>query len=78
MRTRSRVREAKRLTGRRRGKTRRAERSARDTSLRNTGISLLGDVPWGTHVCVFYETKQDVLDTVAAYFQVPRCLKWPT
>jgi len=23
---------------------------------------------WGAHVCVFYETKQDLLDTCAAYF----------
>jgi hypothetical protein len=22
----------------------------------------VGDTSWGTHICVFYETKQDLLD----------------
>jgi C4-dicarboxylate-specific signal transduction histidine kinase len=35
---------------------------------RNTGIEPLGDMPWGTHVCLFYETKQDALDTLIPYF----------
>lgn len=39
------------------------------TALRNTGISLIGDVPWGTHVCLFYETQQDFLDTTVPYFK---------
>jgi DNA-binding CsgD family transcriptional regulator len=26
------------------------------------------EIPWGAHICLFYETKQDVLDTHAAYF----------
>lgn len=28
----------------------------------------MGDMPWGTHICVFYESKADLLDTNAAYF----------
>lgn len=39
------------------------------TALRNTGISLIGDMPWGTHVCLFYETQQDFLDTTVPYFK---------
>ena len=39
------------------------DKSAPDTALRKTGIGLLGEVPWGTHTCLFYETKQDLLDT---------------
>ena len=35
---------------------------------RKTGIRAIGDMPWGTHICVFYETKSDLLDTNAAYF----------
>lgn len=35
---------------------------------RTTGISPIASAPWGTHLCVFYETKQDLLDTVADYF----------
>jgi PAS domain S-box-containing protein len=37
--------------------------------LRNTGISVVGDVPWGTHFCHFYETKLDLLDTLVPYFK---------
>ena len=36
--------------------------------LRQTGISVVGDVPWGTHFCYFYETVQDLLDTLVPYF----------
>jgi signal transduction histidine kinase len=36
---------------------------------RNSGIAPLGDMPWGTHACLFYETKQDALDTLIPYFQ---------
>jgi len=38
-------------------------------ALRRTGISPLGEMPWGTHVCLFYETKDDLLDTVVPYFK---------
>src|SRR5712664_2933393 len=37
--------------------------------LRKTGISVVGDVPWGTHFCHFYETKEDLLDTLVPYFK---------
>src|SRR5712691_11863656 len=37
--------------------------------LRKTGISIVGDVPWGTHFCYFYETKQDLLDILVPYFK---------
>jgi DNA-binding CsgD family transcriptional regulator len=37
--------------------------------LRKTGIGPLGDVPWGTHICLFYETKQDLLDTNIDYLK---------
>jgi PAS domain S-box-containing protein len=37
--------------------------------LRKTGIDVLGDVPWGTHFCQFYETKQDLLDILVPYFK---------
>jgi PAS domain S-box-containing protein len=39
------------------------------TELRKTGMSIIGDVPWGTHFCHFYETKQDLLDTLVPYFK---------
>src|SRR5258707_2168691 len=40
-----------------------------ETGLRKTGISVVGDVPWGTHFCTFYETKQDLLDILVPYFK---------
>jgi PAS domain S-box-containing protein len=40
-----------------------------DSELRKTGISIIGDMPWGTHFCHFYETKQDLLDTLIPYFK---------
>src|SRR3954467_10100001 len=39
------------------------------TELRKTGLDVLGDLPWGTHFCSFYETKQDLLDTVVPYLK---------
>ena len=41
----------------------------RDMQLRKTGIGLVGDVPWGTHFFMFYETKEDLLDAVVPYFK---------
>jgi DNA-binding CsgD family transcriptional regulator len=37
--------------------------------LRRTGIPVLGQIPWGAHICLFYETKQDLLDAGVAYFK---------
>jgi PAS domain S-box-containing protein len=39
------------------------------TELRGTGISVVGDVPWGTHFCLFYETRDDLLDILIPYFK---------
>src|SRR5947209_1280399 len=39
------------------------------TELRKTGIGVVGDMPWGTHFCYFYETKQDLLDILIPYFK---------
>jgi PAS domain S-box-containing protein len=36
--------------------------------LRKTGISIVGDMPWGTHFCCFYETPQDLLALLGPYF----------
>ena len=35
--------------------------------MRKSGIDVVGDMPWGTHFCLFYETKEDLLDTVVPY-----------
>jgi hypothetical protein len=39
------------------------------TALRPTGIDVVGDKPWGTHFCHFYETGRDLLDTLVPYFK---------
>jgi hypothetical protein len=36
---------------------------------RKSGISLVGDLPWGTHFCQFYRTRKDLLDTLVPYFK---------
>jgi signal transduction histidine kinase len=36
---------------------------------RPTGISAVGDMPWGTHFCHFYETKKDLVDILMPYFR---------
>jgi C4-dicarboxylate-specific signal transduction histidine kinase len=38
------------------------------TEMRKTGIDVIGDmVAWGAHFCLFYETKEDLLDTLISY-----------
>ena len=37
-------------------------------ALRKTGIPLMEDIPWGSHIALFYETNDDLLDTCAGYF----------
>jgi PAS domain S-box-containing protein len=40
-----------------------------DTNLRLSGIEGLGDMSWGTHFCLFYETREDLLDILVPYFK---------
>ena len=35
--------------------------------MRNTGFEVVGNIPWGTHFCLFYETKADLLEIAVAY-----------
>src|SRR3979411_1424605 len=36
------------------------------TEMRKTGVDVVGDMPWGTHFCLFYETRAELLDTLVA------------
>ena len=36
---------------------------------RHTGITIIGDVPWGTHFCEFYRNKQELIETLVPYFK---------
>jgi transcriptional regulator with GAF, ATPase, and Fis domain len=35
--------------------------------MRRAGIDVVGDIPWGTHFCLFYDTKADLLETLVSY-----------
>ena len=39
------------------------------TAMRRSGIDVVGDVPWGTHFCQFYETSADLIETLVPYFR---------
>jgi DNA-binding CsgD family transcriptional regulator len=38
-------------------------------NLRQTGILPLGALPWGAHICLFYETPQDLIEATASFFR---------
>ncbi|MFY1110106.1 MAG: PocR ligand-binding domain-containing protein [Methanosarcinaceae archaeon] len=38
-------------------------------NLRKSGIDIIGDVPWGTHFCQFYQTKEDLTEILVPYFK---------
>ncbi len=38
-------------------------------ALRRTGLDVLGDRPWGSHFCLFFDTKDDLLDILVPYFK---------
>jgi PAS domain S-box-containing protein len=40
-----------------------------DTLLSPSGIDELGDMSWGTHFCLFYETKDDLLSFCLPFFK---------
>jgi len=37
--------------------------------MRRAGLDVVGEVPWGTHFCQFYQTSQDLLDVLVGYFR---------
>ena len=41
-----------------------------DAKRRPSGIEGLGDMSWGTHFCLFYEKREDLLDVLIPYFKV--------
>ena len=40
-----------------------------EKELRKSGIDPIGDVPWDTHLCLFYQTGGDLLDVLVPYFK---------
>ena len=40
------------------------------TDVWNSGIDVVGDLAaWGSHFCLFYETKEDLLDSLVSYYK---------
>ncbi|MBC8472405.1 MAG: MEDS domain-containing protein, partial [Planctomycetes bacterium] len=40
-----------------------------EVKLRKTSIEVVGNVPWGTHFCQFYRTKEDLIEILVPYFK---------
>jgi len=40
-----------------------------EARLRKTGIGVVESLSWGTHVCQFYETREDLLDVLVPYYR---------
>jgi len=38
-------------------------------NLRPTGIDVIGNIPWGTHFCHFYQNKEDLLSMQVPFFK---------
>jgi signal transduction histidine kinase len=38
------------------------------SGLRRTGISVVGEVPWGAHMSLYYRTPDDLIDSIVPYF----------
>jgi PAS domain S-box-containing protein len=37
--------------------------------IRKSGLTIIGDMPWGSHFCQFYRTKKDLVDILVPHFQ---------
>ena len=40
-----------------------------ESDMRQSGIDVVGKVHRGTHFCQFYETNQDLIETLVPYFR---------
>jgi PAS domain S-box-containing protein len=43
--------------------------SVMNKKLRHSGIDIIGDAPWGTHFCQFYDSKKDLTEILVPYFK---------
>jgi PAS domain S-box-containing protein len=39
------------------------------SNTRNSGLEVIGDTHWGTHLCLFYRTREDLIDILVPYFK---------
>ncbi|HHT9107152.1 MAG TPA: MEDS domain-containing protein [Candidatus Wunengus sp. YC63] len=40
-----------------------------DKEIRDSGIDIVGTISWGTHLCLFYKSRKDLVDILAPYFK---------
>jgi PAS domain S-box-containing protein len=40
-----------------------------EIGIKKSGIDVVGNVPWGTHLCHFYQSKDDLIDVLVPYFR---------
>jgi PAS domain S-box-containing protein len=45
------------------------EKAWMQENFRNCGIDSIEDVPWGTHFCQFYQTKEELINILVPYFK---------
>jgi len=38
-------------------------------NFRETGLEVIKEVPWGTHLCQFYREKEDLVEILVPYFK---------
>ena len=41
----------------------------KNTNSRKLGLEVIEEVPWGTHLCFFYDSINDYLDIIKPYFK---------
>ncbi|MGV8039243.1 MAG: PAS domain S-box protein [Thermoanaerobaculaceae bacterium] len=58
-----------RTTGRDSPDRKRSAVEPKPDGLRRSGIDPVGDVPWGTHFCQFYQTSEDLVETLVPYLR---------
>lgn len=39
-------------------------------NVRKSGIDIIGNIPWGTHICQFYQTREDLMNILSPFFKV--------
>ncbi|MEA3046164.1 MAG: hypothetical protein QOJ53_496 [Sphingomonadales bacterium] len=47
-----------------------------DPNLRRTGILPISLLPWGSHICMFYESPEDLIDAHVDYFGAGLAADW--
>src|SRR5580704_10423637 len=58
----------RKVPARRRFNDRTTNQPLSDSASRKTGIQVVDSIPWGAHICMFYETREDLLAAAVSFF----------